>query len=570
MLKLQNGEFIGGINSPLIFNKNLELVSNKTSKNIITQIFCLSQDNFETIWIGTLTGLYKIKDYNYEDVSKITDRGLLLNTRINHIVIFDDQGAFLATHGNGLLFNSIDQNHTHNLTTQDGLSSDLINRIYLENDSTLWLATNNGLDKLTFEITDSEIKAKEIQSITTADGLHSNYIYDVIKWRDEIWVATQSGVNYFKPEDVTVPDYTPPIYFDSIRASGKNILSESMINLDHDENDLNFHYTGVSYRKPTNKEFYKYALIKDKQDTSWVYTNDRSIQFTNLERGNYHFIVMARNKYNKWSEKPAEFGFTVLPSFFQTLWFKLIVGFSLLLTFLTVYRSRIKRLERKEEFRREIDEAEFRVKKAELNALRNQMNPHFIYNSLNSIQNFIFHNRPERANFFLSKFSRLMRTSLDMSKLNLVEIGEEIRFLEDYLALEELRFENKFESTISVSEDIDQEMQIPPLMIQPLLENAIKHGFKNLKKGGLLDLNISIKDNTLSIIIQDNGSGIPATAEGNDRIENRKSFSTNIIKDRLKVINSTLKFPVADLKINHKKTKFNKGTYVELVLPLNK
>ena len=180
----------------------------------------------------------------------------------------------------GLLYKAFNNNEVIKLDLSDGLSSNIINKIYLEDDSTIlvWL-TNNGLNKVILDLTQPMFQnIKSIKKITTLDGLLSNYIYDVIKFNENIWVATQMGVNYFNQSTVKISSHAPAIIIDSVIVSSKNIFENSHVNLNYDENDLTFHYTGISHKKPKNGNFYNYAIVKDNSDTLWNATNNRSIQ----------------------------------------------------------------------------------------------------------------------------------------------------------------------------------------------------------------------------------------------------------------------------------------------------
>ena len=165
------------------------------------------------------------------------------------------------------------------------------------------------------------------------------------------------------------------------------------------------------------------------------------------------------------------------------------------------------------------------------------MNPHFIYNALNSIQNFIFKNDPEKANYLLSRFSNLMRKSLNLSKLNFIPIEEEIEFLENYLQLEKMRFEDKFDYSITKSENITLNEKIPPLLIQPLIENSIKHAFSSIDKKGLISIRFSKSDSKLKITVDDNGKGIKGVNIDDYTEENPHALY--IIRERINIINES-------------------------------
>ena len=564
-ISLDNNQYLLGLS-------NIKLIKDQkiiyTTQSNFGNIMKLFLDSKKTIWMGTLDGLFKlniIKDKIIVSNNPIS----YINSRITDITEIPEIGLAVSTLGDGIIILDYQGKIITHLGSENELSSNLINRFYRQNDSIYWVGTNNGLDLLKFNSGKKKIRFNQISSFNTKDGLISNFINDIIFFNENIYLATNNGLNYFSPSHEKKNINSPPIYFDSIKVAHQNILIDSIHTLNYNQNDITFHYTGVSYRKPTNKEFYKYALIQDENNTSWTYTNNRDIQFTNLEHGDYKFIVQARNKYDNWSVQPAEFSFLIRPHYSETLWFKSMAIISILIFSFLIYRIREKAIISREHQKQLLSEAEFKIKQAELNALRNQMNPHFMYNALNSIQNFIFQNKPKMANFFLSKFSHLMRQSLELSKLESISLEEEIKFLENYIEIEKMRFEDKFDYKIIVDPNVALNVKLPPLLLQPLAENAIKHGFRDIKYHGLLKITFSIKNDLLHISVIDNGTGIDMTEKKKRISVYHHSISTTIVRDRIEIINSTLEFPIAQLSI-HKVDPHEllSGTQAKIILPL--
>ncbi|MFY8024801.1 MAG: sensor histidine kinase, partial [Sediminibacterium sp.] len=178
----------------------------------------------------------------------------------------------------------------------------------------------------------------------------------------------------------------------------------------------------------------------------------------------------------------------------------------------------------------------------ELTALKSQMNPHFIFNALNSIQEFIILNDKKKANQFMGKYADLVRSTLNMSDKESITLDEEIKTLELYLELEKLRFEDNFSYAIDVSRDLlERNYKLPAMLIQPYIENAIKHGL--LHKQGAKNVNIqfnidSIDQSIIKCIIEDNGIGRVRSAELNSmRLKKHTSFSTGATQKRLELLN---------------------------------
>jgi LytS/YehU family sensor histidine kinase len=174
----------------------------------------------------------------------------------------------------------------------------------------------------------------------------------------------------------------------------------------------------------------------------------------------------------------------------------------------------------------------------ELKALRSQMNPHFIFNALNSIKSFTLNNDAERANFYLTKFSKLIRQVLENSRSEKISLKNELETITLYLDMEKLRVGDKFDYEITIDEEVESEfVEIPPMLIQPYIENAIWHGLVHRQDKGLVKITIQQKDNVLIISIEDNGIGQQKAAEIKSKTgANHKSFGMKINAERLGII----------------------------------
>lgn len=201
---------------------------------------------------------------------------------------------------------------------------------------------------------------------------------------------------------------------------------------------------------------------------------------------------------------------------------------------------------------------------AEQKLLRSQMTPHFIFNSLSVIQGMILSNKKRKASKYLAKFSKLMRLILENSRNKLVSIEAEIEAMNNYLELQNLRFNDNLNWQINIDEEIDTEILIPPMMIQPFVENSLKHGFKNSKKNCELIINISDKESTVIFIIKDNGIGIDTSPK--NTAPNRKSLSTQLTIERLKILEKETKIK-SELTIKDRQAFNEKGTIVKLKIP---
>ncbi|MEO1516008.1 MAG: histidine kinase [Bacteroidota bacterium] len=532
---LENGQYIS-INATRLRvvsgsrkNKSLRKIKYIEFNQRISDLLEFPKD---TLLFGTINGLYKSPKNNIGDPVPFRQETEAFNVRYTQLAHWRDQGVWAATLGKGLYY--IDQQNLRPFTLDDGLASNLINSIYVENDSTLWLGTNKGVDKITLGIDSLGLPfIRHLQAISISEGLSTNYINAISKWDDKIWLATDHGLDGFSPELIVQNQHPPSVLLEKVLINNINYANQTKADFAHDQNDLSFHYTGICFAKPQNSPFYRYRMLNSQRDTSWEYTNGRDVSFNNLVSGSYRFELMARNKNGIWSDQPIQYDFFIRPHFSETWWFRSTVLLLLAGSIWLLYKRRIRRIQIDETYKRNLQ-------RAELETLRGQMNPHFVFNSLNSIQNFIFKKDIRQANHYLSKFSRLMRDSLQFSRLKYVSLDKEVQFIRSYLELEKMRFPERFDFEIHLPEETQKNQYfVPPLLIQPLLENAIKHAFKDIEYKGLLRIEFEeIKQFYLQITVTDNGIGIDQSEiDQYDSGDDHQSLGLKIIHDRIKLIN---------------------------------
>jgi tetratricopeptide (TPR) repeat protein len=206
----------------------------------------------------------------------------------------------------------------------------------------------------------------------------------------------------------------------------------------------------------------------------------------------------------------------------------------------------------------------------EQKALHLQMNPHFVFNCLGSISSFIIQNNTDQAIKYLSKFSKLMRLTLEFSKVPLIPIDKEIESLENYLALEQLRFNQGFKYSISKSEEIEDDVALPSLLLQPFVENAIIHGVVPKKGSGIIQIQFDIDEDHLICRISDNGVGIYESQKEKKKLVNvHKSMALKITENRLKMMETILKKSTS-LAISELKNEVGKieGTSILVKIPI--
>jgi LytS/YehU family sensor histidine kinase len=256
-----------------------------------------------------------------------------------------------------------------------------------------------------------------------------------------------------------------------------------------------------------------------------------------------------------WS-RPEEFVFSIAPPFWQTWWFRIAVA--LFIIAILYYFIR-----RREKIKMENNQIALQIAELKLQTLQSQMNPHFIFNSLNSVQKYILEHNPAEGARYLSKFSKLIRKILDNSHHNLLPLHQIVKTLEMYIELESLRFNREF--SYELLKDEDDEMmnrKLPPMLLQPFVENAIWHGLMPKEGEKKLIVAIQKKNDQLYCLIEDNGVGrekAPAAEEGH--ISRGEKMITGMLESLQQLLHVKPKIIITDL--NGSTT----GTRVEIFIP---
>ena len=511
------------------------------------------------IWAASLTGIWKIMPNRLLDPIFVREY-LPLNNSVNQITSDSRGNLIFATGANGLVF--LDDGEQSQIREEDGLISDVINCIALQSDSVLWVGTNKGISRVV--LTDNINDAYVDFSLNTDDGLLSNYIYSMEFWSGSLWLGTEFGLLEI-PEPLIQPSITPPhLQIEQIRVASQ-VIESSMLRLKHNQNDISIEYVGISFKKP-NSEFYKYRLIYNQDTaTSYTYTNNTNIDFFNLVPGEYTFEVSCKNKNNIWSETKFN-TFSIIPHFTTTLWFKTILYLLGLIAVSGFAYWRIRFIRKRNKRDTMIQELEYKFKESELAILRNQMNPHFVFNALNSIQSYILDSDINTASSYIQRFSSLMRSSLEYSKSEWISLEKEMSFLSNYLHIEQLRFPDRFTYEVKADASLDPEYtNIPPLLIQPIVENCVKHAFQLGEKQGRITVHFTGVEDGIKCTIEDNGIGI--NHKKRQKTVGHESYGIQVVQNRLQLIESEMfktEIVFVDLSDIDKNLT---GTRVEIIIP---
>ena len=472
-----------------------------------------------SVLVGTLNGLFRIYDEGKVDT-------LLVDNRITDIRQGPYQSIIVGTYGHGIIALDKDMRIIFSLTKK-ALRSNFVRHIHC-NDNMIWVSTNRGLGQVRV---DTNLSIINFTSYNKVDGLKDNDVLSTAVLGGKLYVNTSKGVSIFNLLAKERREEISPTYLMTVKVNKEVVDKNEKLYLEHEENNLTFTYSGISY-EPGGKLNFQYKL--DGLEGDWVTTRNRSVSYQGLGPGNYTFKVRTVNSKGEESDDVAHLVFVIQPHYSQTVWFRIsiLVLLAVLLIVVIVWRVKV--------FNQNA-ENEKKLTRLEQVALRVQMNPHFLFNSMSSIQQFINLNDKRAANKYLTKFADLMRKMLTSSNTHFHSLEEELNAIKIYIELEQLRFNHIFEFKLIVTKDIDMaDEKIPPMLLQPLVENAILHGLSTMSpdlRKGLLKITISRKEDLLRIIVEDNGIGRKKSEEvKKKRVIEHDSVAMKNIKERIKLL----------------------------------
>ena len=547
-------------NSIEIENSSILNLRNKRVRTVLADTFR------NVIWVAHADGLYSYDTETFE--AKPFKKSNTKNHLYAKSLALDSSGTLWVGTLNDGLYGIWGNDIGFHQNEQNGLISNYIIDIE-EHKGTLWLGSDKGVQAINPTTNNNK-------QFTRSDGLLSNEIMDLTILDDNIWVATVRGLNSL-PTDLELQNTIKP----KIQITGFSILEKDTnllpnYRLKHNQNYVNIKFIGLSF-KSRGKFRYKYRTLG--LDSNWLYNQaeSRIVRLTALPAGNYQFQVKAVNKDGLESSETATISFSIAQPYWQKWWFYLIIVFLIAAITSLFFIFRIKLLRKNVQIENERNRValekskiEQELRSSQLSMLKVQLNPHFIFNALNSIQDFILLNEGKLANRYLGKFADLMRITLDMSNQNLVSLEDEIKALELYLELEGLRFEDSFTYSLEIDKSVrPKNIEIPALLIQPYVENAIKHGLLHKKENRKLTIWFKLASNdVLLCIVEDNGIGIEASKKINLSRRNHKSFALSANQKRLDLLNVGKNHSIAVEIINLKDHEKAVGTRVILRIPI--
>lgn len=375
-------------------------------------------------------------------------------------------------------------------------------------------------------------------------------------------VGGNDGLAILQPEKMGLDHNLPAIFFSQFQILGNELIhmtaSTEKIELRWDENFFSIYFGSNKWDK-TDQFSYLHQL--EGFDRTWVNLNNKGmVQYTNVPPGRYRFKMKASDRNGMLFGNEISFEIIIVPPWWQSWWFKSLLVIIIIAIIVALWQLRVHELKQK-------------LHNISLNQklLRLQMNPHFIFNSLSSIQAYIYSNEQHLAGQYLSDFARLIRLILENNRHELISLDREIETISLYMTLQQLRFENKFDFTVFLDPALDAEScYVPPMLTQPFLENAVEHGIKTISNRGKIDLTYDYSPPYIKVKIMDNGIGLTASGKRKQpKAAQHESLSLKICRDRLALIEKKsgiqIAFEVKEM-LQHGKVL---GTLVQFDIPAN-
>lgn len=429
---------------------------------------------------------------------------------------------------------------------RDELTSTVVYVLAFDEYGALWIGSEQGMDRAAIDEGGSLIEVEHFDADQGFLGIETTQNASLMDREGRMWFGTVNGVGRWQA-GLREKDIQPPrlvmeearLFYSNLR----NTVYDSLLTtwneftgkliLPYNRNHLSFDLLGIDHDR-AQEVLYQWKLIGSEPEWSPA-SSRRTATFSNLPPGNYEFLARAGFVEGIWSA-PISVSFDINPPIWQTWWFQTAGILLILLIVAGIFRFRLNQVKAKAATERQRLEMERDLIELEQKALRLQMNPHFIFNALNSIQALIGKEDPTTSRYHLSKFSRLMRQVLENSRHSMVSLDQEIQVLEDYLSLEQFSRKNAFDYEITIDEEVDpEEEMVPPMVLQPFLENAIIHGISHLTdRKGMITLSVFMEGRQLICEIRDNGVGRSKAAEMKSQQEaTHKSMALQVTQERL-------------------------------------
>ena len=481
----------------------VSLPSLKINEVMKIRVTALEAVSAKELYVGSNTGLYKYQ--KQKPVLNFANYFPLLSTRVSALA-YNKMDSILWI---GLATDSLVAMQSDSSIFRIPLGLKLpgnnCKSLFTSKKGTVWVGTNTALGRINYSFKNGKMFYK-IAVFTTADGIAGKQINDIAERNDTIYVATTGGISML-PSNLRFNVQEIPVYITKIKINNIDTTLLSQYDLGYKQNDISVEFSAADLAATTER-IYQYKI----NDGEWIMSNIENIVLQQLAPGNYNVAIRALKRDGSPSNKAVEISFKIRAPFWKTPIFTIFIFVGLLLAIIYFLQKRNK-IKREQAVQKLLTAR--RLGDLELRALKAQINPHFVFNCLNSIKYLNHQQRFNETALYLDKFSYLLRKTLDYSGLQKISLQDELVFSKNYLELEKLRLGTKMMYEIIIEQGIDvNEVLVPPLLMQPYLENGIKHGIRHLmNRQGEIRIEIKMDKHKIICLIKDNGTGLQQNAK---------------------------------------------------------
>lgn len=483
--------------------------------SVVILCHSLEMDSKGKFWYGGMGSIYRETAQGLVPVFELTSLVMGLDFCQGSLVVATQkQGLYLLDTASGALTN---------IRKEDGLTTDVLSSLLVQGNR-IWIASAKGVNLVEKREGEWVVGTPYISSV-----LNYGLVRDLAIRNHKLWLCLPHKV-VSVPLQSTFPQHPFPVQITAWQVNGEAILS-SETSFAHGQNEVAVHFTEPNFLNLSGDK-YLYRLAGT-SNQAWTSTSAKQLTFPSLQPGSYEFQIQSKPSLQE-AEVPqiSKWAFSIEPPFWRTWWF---IGIELLVLLLLVYS--IVKYRSRQIANREVLKTE--LVRLELKALKAQINPHFVYNAISSVQYYLAKNQPLEAQQYMSDFAHLIRKVLEHSDKSLIPLDSELDLIRNYVDLESKKFEGEgLCLQQELADDIHgKEVRIPPALFQPFVENAIFHGLKSKVGPRKLVLRVYKKQKRLVVEIEDNGVGRKKAEQQPFSRHKGPSFGISIASERIQVLN---------------------------------
>ncbi len=475
-------------------------MAGKFTDSVIKRITAIGADDNQHIYIGSIDGLYRRdKDslFYFGNIYKA------LTYRIVSIVNTRDGLMWIGRSSDSLLVLKKDK-PVAGIPLGTIMPGTVCKTMYSNKPGEIWIGTDKGLNRLSYQVVNEKLVYHNMY-FSIADGLMGEQVNDIMIKNDTVYVATTGGISYL-PANLQLPLSDIATFITRVSVNNVDTAILSSYTLPYSKNNIRIEFSAVDLTG--FNPFFEYSI----NNSDWLRADNNVLSLQNQPPDNYTIRIRSLKRDGNPSLQVATISFRIKTPFWKSGWFwgiLAVTGFAAIL-FFNQRRNRLRQQKAIEKITTEKKLAEL-----EMQALKAQINPHFVFNCLNSIKGFIYDKNYTQADKYLDRFADLMRSTIDNSDAAVISLTEEIKYLDNYLQLEKLRFIEKFDYTIIADAVAEKDnVYVPAMLLQPYVENAIRHGIRFLEeKKGQITISATIEKEYLVCMIDDNGIGRQKAAQ---------------------------------------------------------